>query len=530
MKNMWEVVVPYGADVKKFILNVLLFTCLISMVGFGLYYVVKLPEITNYRNQVEVSEYSVVSLQKAYLTQRIDSVRYDLSYVKDMKLLTDLFETEEEALYEDLIVRLNIEFQNFITVNPEYSQLRYINSDGKEILRINQAHGEAEIIEETALQNKGDRYYFIETMALEINDIYQSRMDLNMENGVVEIPEKPTIRFAMKVQDQKGHDKGIVIINYDATSMLETFNSLSTNSVGNSYLVNSDGYYLAGHGEDDFSFMYPENGDTGFFVNFPAEWTHINDHVKEDELLQFYDLQHLHTAVDVVMGQGKTHEIHWYIISNISEDISPYMTAASPLSMVVKGYLGLWYLIIPILILSWSLTVVVTTRKLHLASITEMAEIDYLTGTFSRNAGLKVISSGLAYAQKNQMDYALCFIDLNDLKYVNDTFGHDAGDDYLKDTTLIVKSCFRGADQLIRMGGDEFLIGLNGNGDVIERNWLQVINKIEEINEKGDRSYTISLSHGVSSAYEDSIYDLDQLIVLADERMYKEKRKIKGLD
>lgn len=529
MKKLWELVVPYGADLKRFIINVFLLFCLLLVVGFGFYYLVTLPEITNYRDKVEGSEYSVVSLQKTYLTQRIESVKYDLLYAKEMKLLKNLLDAGEDAQEDDLILDLNSEFRRLITVNPEYSQIRYIDNKGMEIVRINQEEGLAEIVTQEALQYKGDRYYFVDTMALGSDEIYQSQMDLNMENGLVEIPEVPTIRFAVKVQDYMGQDKGIVIINFDGTSMLKTFNSISENSVGDSYLLNSDGFYLAGHGEDDFSFMYPERSLSGFFTTYPDEWARLGERSIGDKVLQFYDLQHLHTMAEVALDQSGNSATHWYIVSNISEEVSPYMTAATTMSMIVEGYLGMWTLILPLIILSWSITVVITTRRLHIAAITEMAEVDFLTGSFSRSAGLKVMASGLAYAHKNQMDYALCFIDLNDLKYVNDTFGHDMGDDYLKEVTLIVKSCFRDSDQLIRMGGDEFLIGLNGSGAIIEKNWQQVLKKIAEVNQMGDRPYTISLSHGVSSAKEEGIYDLDQLIVLADERMYHEKRKIKGL-
>ena len=80
--------------------------------------------------------------------------------------------------------------------NPDYDQLRYIDETGQEVIRVNAG---GVIVPHEQLQNKADRDYFLKANALAANQIYISRVDLNIEHGKVEQPVKPMLRLAMPV-------------------------------------------------------------------------------------------------------------------------------------------------------------------------------------------------------------------------------------------------------------------------------------------------------------------------------------------
>jgi methyl-accepting chemotaxis protein len=102
-----------------------------------------------------------------------------------------------------------------------YQQLRYLDENGNEMVRIDQKGGEVTIVSGTdALQNKGTSSYFTGTRTLEANQIYISELNLNKENGSVQIPHTPVIRFSTPVFDPAGEYRGAIVANVYAESLL----------------------------------------------------------------------------------------------------------------------------------------------------------------------------------------------------------------------------------------------------------------------------------------------------------------------
>jgi diguanylate cyclase (GGDEF)-like protein len=116
------------------------------------------------------------------------------------------------------------------------------------------------------------------------------------------------------------------------------------------------------------------------------------------------------------------------------------------------------------------------------------------------------------------------------MKSINDKFGHKAGDQALIDTANILKATFRKSDIIGRMGGDEFAIlaieASKANIDTINRRLHEFI---DIHNKKANRPFELSMSIGISRFYPDSQQTLDDLITQADEQMYLQKRRKKGL-
>lgn len=144
---------------------------------------------------------------------------------------------------------------------------------------------------------------------------------------------------------------------------------------------------------------------------------------------------------------------------------------------------------------------------------------DGLTGVYSRFVGKQKVDEIL----EKEIPFHLCLIDLDGLKYVNDHFGHCAGDVYLYTVAKVLRQNRReDEDILFRYGGDEFvLIYVNCTEDIVLKRLEEAYTKLRE----ESKTYQMSISYGVCSWQEGDTYYT--LLTKADRRMYLMKRKHK---
>ena len=134
--------------------------------------------------------------------------------------VSDLLYLEESAVFKNYITGkgskedVENDWLLFVSKMKKYDQIRYIDATGNEKVRINFNDGKPAIVEQGSLANKKDRQYFAKTIKLDDRNIYRSPLDLNVENGKIEEPVKPTLRFGVPVFDQDGTKCGIVVLNY----------------------------------------------------------------------------------------------------------------------------------------------------------------------------------------------------------------------------------------------------------------------------------------------------------------------------
>ena len=161
-----------------------------------------------------------------------------------------------------------------------------------------------------------------------------------------------------------------------------------------------------------------------------------------------------------------------------------------------------------------------TVLQLH-----TMSFMDELTGLSNRRGFMIQADKLLKLGKRETGIFAVFFIDLDGMKYINDTYGHAEGDKALKDMADIMRSCFREADVSARLGGDEFaaamLLESVAAAEPIRERFQDKINKL---NASGLREYTLSASVGWAFC-DETCYTLEGLLQSADEIMYNEKRK-----
>lgn len=167
-------------------------------------------------------------------------------------------------------------------------------------------------------------------------------------------------------------------------------------------------------------------------------------------------------------------------------------------------------------------------RQKTVLHLHNMSFMDELTGLSNRRGFMIQADKLLKLGKRDTGMFTIFFIDLDGMKYINDTFGHAEGDKALIDMADIMQHCFREADVISRLGGDEFAAAiLMESEEMAEPIKKRLQDKINKLNASGLRDYTLSASVGWSFC-DDTCNTLEALLNSADEIMYNEKKKRGG--
>jgi two-component system cell cycle response regulator len=152
----------------------------------------------------------------------------------------------------------------------------------------------------------------------------------------------------------------------------------------------------------------------------------------------------------------------------------------------------------------------------------EMALLDPLTHLYNRGALNQLLPKALANARREQTPVSLVVMDLDLFKRINDEFGHDQGDNVLRETANWLRNAFRKGDLVFRWGGEEFVIFLN-KCTLTEAKEL-IEKQRERFSRRRMANYEITASFGISSQ-EDFTKDMpyELLFKQADTALYKAK-------
>jgi diguanylate cyclase (GGDEF) domain len=156
------------------------------------------------------------------------------------------------------------------------------------------------------------------------------------------------------------------------------------------------------------------------------------------------------------------------------------------------------------------------------------ATIDELTGLLNRRSGKIILDNAVERAKTEMLNLAISFCDIDGLKNVNDTFGHEEGDWYIISIAEAIKANLREDDFAFRYGGDEIIIILNNCDDEKSRTIINRINNtIERKRSEFEKPYNMSVSIGTVHLYSKENTTADDLIAKADNLMYEEKKRKK---
>lgn len=342
-------------------------TALLLALVLSLFFYFKLQ---NELETLKTHEWSHVEAGQHAITHEFKAATTDLACLASSTVLRNFLTTNSKKDQADL----GHEYLVLAANSQMYDQIRLLATDGMERVRINFQQGQPAIVPPADLQHKGRRYYFTDTFSLRPGEIFVSPLDLNIEQGRIELPQKPMIRFGTPVFDAQGHKRGIVLLNYFGQILLDhlqqsmqgsaTEHSLSSPDhnllahhqclTGKPMLLNQQGFWLLSlNPEDEWGFMY--QNDRTMANTYPAAWQRMPGQPRG----QFFTPEGLFTFITIkplqlgqISSTGSPHafqksarkqkasDYQWHLVSFVSQqDLQDFYTHFIKVSLFFYGAL-----------------------------------------------------------------------------------------------------------------------------------------------------------------------------------------------
>lgn len=182
-----------------------------------------------------------------HFSRIIQTAAQDLSIIAGLPTLSNFLDSKAKQTTEAEQMFIHA-LKSFVQIREYYDQLRLLDMKGMDLVRVNWGSKGPLVVPREKLQDKSTRTYFLEAKKLKDDQVYFSELDLNIENGKVEIPHNPVIRLARRVKSPGGRE-AILVINIFGQKLLHSFVEKAEKLPGRFFLVNELGYYL--HNPDE---------------------------------------------------------------------------------------------------------------------------------------------------------------------------------------------------------------------------------------------------------------------------------------
>ena len=299
------------------------------------------------------------------------------SLVKEKRVLSHFSPEVNLIQLEEILYSLAVS-------HPSFNQLRWIDETGQERIRLQRSEGLVTRMPLNTLQNKKDRYYFQQTMQLSYGQIFLSPIDLNVEQGNIEIPYRPTIRIAAPIILPNSDRKGIFVINRDVQEVLNILDRLSRFT--RLYLVNLEGYWLTGPDPDRvWGFMF--NKDYKLASDSPQAWMAIEQsadgHVQLDDGLWVWSTLRPLSSSRIYKLALEGNSQSYKIISHIP---------AADLETILQG---IWWRYIQIYLLALLIVSIMLLRLRKVELINQQVSLKLQQTEMLRDAESRALSAEL---------------------------------------------------------------------------------------------------------------------------------------
>ncbi len=414
-------------------------------------------ETKNHLDTIKLQEIYGLELQKKQLSSIFRELFTDLFIFRDQNELHIYLDDNNPEHLEEM----KNEYKALSSHSRLYDQIRYLDNNGQELVRVDYKNSTPIDIPTEELQNKAGRYYFSECIKLKKNQIYISPLDLNIEHKKVEVPHKPMIRLCTPVFDEHHNKKGVMLLNYLGQRLINTILSSEKTSIGYTMLLNQEGYWLK-HLDSykEWGFMFDDKKGISFNTEYPKVWEIITQQQEGQISVE----QGTFTFSSVFPLQQNVLNLHndtiaqsdysWLLVSFLPKTELKKQTHAMLVQMFIFGA----SIFILAAVGSWFLAHTITKRRNFQNRLKAMAYFDTLTELPNRRQFFNRLDESISLANRYKTPFAVLYIDLDGFKYVNDYYGHDAGDSILIHVSECLKKISRKSDTVARLGGDEFAV------------------------------------------------------------------------
>jgi signal transduction histidine kinase len=248
---------------NKLLFTFLIYGCLLSVFTLIIIYTLSSYNIQHY------------SIDKAQLKaeEKIQTLHTHISDIQDILFAVNNSQTFKKFLNrKESYTNTQELFLNIASTSKNIMQLRYINKNGKEVIRIDRKNSSSlpQAIKKKQLQDKHKRYYFNSIMQLEKNQVWHSKIDLNIENGKIQEPFEAVFRVGIPVFNQQ-QKQGLLIVNIFMNDFLKSFVNSSSYHI---YLIDKNGYFKAHRNIKKIWSQY-KNYEYTLKDEFPEHYTEI---------------------------------------------------------------------------------------------------------------------------------------------------------------------------------------------------------------------------------------------------------------
>ena len=168
----------------------------------------------------------------------------------------------------------------------------------------------------------------------------------------------------------------------------------------------------------------------------------------------------------------------------------------------------------------------ITKRKKMEEELHALTLTDELTHLYNRRGFMTLAKQQLQIANRLKRNVQILYADLDNMKHINDAYGHKEGDLVLIEMAEIFKKVFRASDIIARVGGDEFVVFLIENIDISSEGLNERIQaSIDDHNARNSRDYKLSISLGIVTCEYKCTYSIEELMSQADKLMYEQKKQ-----
>jgi len=167
----------------------------------------------------------------------------------------------------------------------------------------------------------------------------------------------------------------------------------------------------------------------------------------------------------------------------------------------------------------------ITQLKRMEENLRALSLTDDLTGLYNRRGFMTLADQHFKVAKRLKNRVFMLYADLDDLKVINDTFGHRQGDVALIDIAAVLRDTYRESDIIARIGGDEFVVMPVGNTeDSVEIITARLEKNLESYNAQLSRGFSLSMSVGIAFFDPEHPMTVDELLIEGDRMMYRQKK------
>ncbi|QIB08169.1 diguanylate cyclase (GGDEF) domain-containing protein [Pseudomonas sp. 43mfcvi1.1] len=329
------------------------------------------------------------------------------------------------------------------------------------------------------------------------------------------------LRFSRRLNSADGAFSGIAMVEVDAAYFVSSYDASKLGNQGTLGLLGTDGIFrvwrtgevvLAGDAVD-YTAVVPDNETTEAVLAING-WDGVRRYTSARQLYDY--------PLAIIVGLSEEEQL-----SAVNRQAHTYLWRAAGASLLLVLLVSL------LSRMSWQLVqsrLRAAEAKIAYAERVEyLAYHDGLTSLPNRSLFSKMLSQSISEASRYHRQLAVLFLDLDRFKHINDTLGHDAGDQLLQEVAQRITACLRASDTVARLGGDEFVILLPelSEDKYVAITAQKVLSTIARPFNLQDHEFRVTASIGISVFPQDGL-DEQTLKKNADIAMYQAKQQGKN--